>query len=77
MFDQSRVNRHESVHGTLHSCIPHVLYGVCVEAIIQYKRGIFKELHKDHENNCSMTYRAGAAVMSNITKPILANMVPN
>ena len=48
-----------------------------MEAIIQYKWGIFKELHKEHENNCSMTYRAGAAVMSNITKPTLANMVPN
>ena len=66
-FDQSCVNRAETVHGTLRFLyLSHLLYGICVK-ILPYESVYFKGLH--HEQGCywPTIYRAGAAVVWTIT----------
>ena len=60
-FDQSCVNRSESVHGTLGLLfLSHLLY-------LHYESVYFEELHNDQEYYWATIYRAGAAVVSTST----------
>ena len=62
-FDQSCVNRPETVHGTLRFLyLSHLLYGICMSENLPYESVYFKELHNE-----PTVYRAGAAVVSTIT----------
>ena len=70
-FDQSCVNRTETVHGTLRFLnLSHLLYGIICVNIFIMKSVYFKELHNEQEYYSPTIYRAGAAVVSTITSDI-------
>ena len=48
------------------------MYGICVNIFIM-KSVYFKELHNEQEYYCPTIYRAGAAVVSTITRSDILN----
>ena len=59
-FDQSCVNRTETVHGTLRFLyLSHPLYGIWLCENLHYESVYFKELHSHQEYCWPTRYRAG------------------
>ena len=67
-FDQSCVNRAETVHGTLrllYFIISPIVWNMCEN--LHYESVYFKVLHNEQEYYWATMYRTGAAVVSTIT----------
>ena len=66
-FDQSCVNRAETVHGTLRFLyLSHLLYGICVKFFIMNRY-----ISKSYTRSKNTIYRVEAAVVSTITSTLL------
>ena len=74
-FDQSCVNRTETVHGTLRLFpvlfISPIVWNMCEN--LRYESVYFKELHNEQEYYRRTIYRTRAAVVSTITSVKLIN----
>ena len=72
MFDQSCVNRTETVHGPLRLfpvLISPIAWNTCEH--LHNESVYFKELHNEQEYYWPTIYRAGAAVVSTITRYVV------